>query len=76
MSGSEWTPYRPPWYPDRGAGHNPFVTDPATYQAGHQSFYLMWLGTTALVPVELAAFFEAGGRGSSNSRSCLTGGTC
>lgn len=45
----EWTPYIPPWYD--GGVTNPWATDPATYQQGHETFYATWCQT--LAPGEL-----------------------
>lgn len=47
----QWKPYRPPWYPERDPNHNPWATDPATYQQGHEPFYATW--SKSLAPGEL-----------------------
>lgn len=46
-----WEPYRPPWYPEHDPNHNPWSTDPATYQQGHECFYTTW--SKSLEPGEL-----------------------
>ena len=40
-----WEPYRPPWY--TGPHLNPWATDPATYQQGHETFYRTWVKSLA-----------------------------
>lgn len=47
----DWTPYVPPWYPNQDPAHNPWATDPATYQQGHETFYSTWV--KSLEPGEL-----------------------
>jgi hypothetical protein len=47
----EWTPYRPPWYPNQDATHNPWATDPTTIQSGGRTFCDVWMGS--LAPGEL-----------------------
>lgn len=51
MPEPEWTPYVPPWYPDRGPDHNPWATDPATIMSGGRTFYATWV--EGLEPGEL-----------------------